>query len=206
MIYLDKVSIRNLCQLAAYTLAAHNPTFMGYLHSISHPMYGILLNLKSDYYLNFSGVRYAHGADYSVAEADVSLYGYADFSCQNAAGTPISVLPSPIPCVLDLYTALMFLDPSMQGLLTQASLTINPMVMTGGGLVALSPANVLSARLDRDTGTAGIQEVKEWMGLLQFVTNPTAQAGLNSLIADSKYGSAALATGNASRVNVVVPD
>lgn len=206
MIYLDKVSIRNLCQLAAYTLAAHNPTFMGYLHSISHPMYGILLNLKSDYYLNFSGVRYTHGADYSVAEADVALYGYADFSCQNAAGTPISVLPSPIPCVLDLYTVLMFLDPAMQVLLTQADLTITPMVMTGGGLAALSQANVLSARLDRDTGTAGIQEVKEWMGLLQFVTNPTAQAGLNSLIADSKYGSAALATGNASRVNVVVPD
>jgi hypothetical protein len=145
--------------------------------------------------------------DYSVTAGDVYLYGATDFSCQNAAAIPIAALcANPIPCVLDLYTALMFLDPSMQALLEAADLTINPLVMVEGAPVALSQANVLSARLDRDTGTAGVQEVKEWMGLLQFVTNTTAQAGLNSVIADSKYGSAALATGNASRVNVVVPD
>lgn len=211
MIYLNQTSILNLCKLAALTLAAHDDVFMtsllnsGVLAYVQQ--YYLLLNLKSDYYLNFSGVRYTHGLDYSVTAGNVYLYGPTDFSCQSAAGIPIAALgANPIPCVLDLYTALMFLDPSMQGLLAAAGLTINPLVMVNGAPVALTQGNVLSARLDRDAVTAGVQEVKEWMGLLQFVTNPTAQAGLNSLIVDSKYGSAALATGNASRVNVVVPD
>lgn len=211
MVYMNQTSILNLCKLAALTLAAHDDVFMATLLASGVPayvqQYYLLLNLKSDYYLNFSGVRYTHGLDYSVTAGNVYLYGATDFSCQNAAAIPIAALgANPIPCVLDLYTALMFLDPSMQGLLAAAGLTINPLVMVDGAPVALNQGNLLSARLDRDTETAGVQEVKEWMGLLQFVTSPTAQAGLNSLIADSKYGSAALATGNASRVNVVVPD
>jgi 5'-nucleotidase len=211
MIYLNQTSILNLCKLAALTLAAHDDVFMTSLLNSGVPayvqQYYLLLNLKSDYYLNFSGVRYTHGQDYSVTAGNVYLYGATDFSCQSAAAIPIAALgANPIPCVLDLYTALMFLDPSMQALLAAAGLTINPLVMVDGVPVALSQANLLSARLDRDTEAAGVQEVKEWMGLLQYVTNTTAQLGLNSVIADSKYGSAALATGNASRVNVVVPD
>lgn len=211
MIYLNQTSILNLCKLASLTLAAHDDVFMATLLGSGVPayvqQYYLLLNLKSDYYLNFSGVRYTHGLDYSVTAENVYLYGATDFSCQNAATIPIAVLgANPIPCVLDLYTALMFLDPSMQALLAAAGLTINPLVMVDGAPVALSQANMLSARLDRDTGTAGVQEVKEWMGLLQYVTNTTAQLGLNSSILDSQYGSAALATGAASRVNVVVPD
>ena len=198
MVYMDQASIISLCNLAAKTIAAHDPVFMAYLLANDIASYGLLLNLKGDYYLNLSGVRYTYAANYSVDPGSVSLYGYADFSCQG----PTTVLGAgSIPCVLDLYTALMFLDPSMQGLLTAAGLSINPMVMGGSGLVALASSNVLTARLDRDTETAGVQEVKEWMALLQFVTNTTAESGLNSIISDSKYGSTALATGNPSRVN-----
>ncbi len=202
MIYMDNTSILNLCKLAAYTIGAQDGAFMAYLLANSPTMYMALSNLKPDYYLNFSGVRYTYGAGYAVTADNVALYGATDFSCQSAPTIPsISLLgTNRIPCVLDLYTALMFLDADMQSLLTVAGLPIVPYTGVTGSTV-LSADNVLNSRLDRDTSTAGVQEVKEWMALLQFVTKPTAQAGLNNMIADSKYGSTALGSGNASRVN-----
>jgi hypothetical protein len=201
VVYMNKTSILNLCKLAAYTIAASDDVFMTWLLANNATMYAVLSNLKADYYLNFSGVRYTYGAGYSVAEADVALYAATDFSCQSAPTIPLGVLPGYIPCVLDLYTALMFLDADMQALLTVAGLPIAPKV-DAAGTTALSMANVLATRADRSASTAGVQEVKEWMALLQFVTNPTASAGLNNLIPDSKYGAAVIADGqNGSRVN-----
>ncbi|MBU1170739.1 MAG: metallophosphoesterase [Proteobacteria bacterium] len=210
MVYVDATSIVSLCNLASLTIAANNDAFMTALLNSGVPAYiqkyYLLKNLKSDYYLNMSGIRYSYAADYSVAAGSIALYGPTDFSCQSAAPIPLAGIgASYIPCVFDLYMAKMFLDPTMQGLLTAAGLSINPMVMGGGGLEALSEANIMSARLDRDAETDGVQEVKEWMALLQYVTNPTASAGLNSLILDAYYGTTALESGNASRVNEPAP-
>lgn len=206
MVYIDATSIVSLCNLASLTIAANNDAFMTALLNSGVPAYVqkyyLLQNLKADYYLNMSGVQYTYAADYSVAAGSIALYGSTDFSCQSTAAIPLAGIGANyIPCVFDLYMGMMFLDPTMQGLLTAAGLDINPMVMGGSGLEALSLSNILTARLDRDDETAGIQEVKEWMALLQYVTNPTASAGLNSLIPDSSYGTTALETGSASRVN-----
>lgn len=206
LIHLDPASIRNLCQLAAYTILANNDAAMAQLANPAHPMhamYPILLNLKEDYYLNFSGMSYTYGAGFAVTETAVKLFNRQDFSCQAVTATTLDLIPDGayIPCVVDLYTALIFLDPSLQNLLAAAALPVTPKVLSGQNYVDLSMANVLTARLDRDAETADVQEVKEWMALLQFVTTPTAQGGLNSLIPDTKYGTAALSSANASRVN-----
>lgn len=206
VIYLNPESIRNMCQLAAYTILAGDEATMAQLANPEHPMhamYPILLNLKEDYYLNFSGLSYTYGAGFAVAESAVKLFNTTDFSCQAVTGTALDVLPDAtlIPCVVDLYTALMFLDPTLQGLLTAAELPISPKVKVGIDYVALSYANVLGARIDRDAGTEGVQEVKEWMALLQFVTNPAVAGGLDGEIPDALYGADALASANASRVN-----
>ncbi len=206
LIHLNPTSIRNLCQLAAYTILANNDAAMAQLANPAHPMhamYPILLNLKEDYYLNFSGMSYTYGAGFSVQESAVKLFSATDFSCQAVTDVTLDLIPDAayIPCVVDLYTALIFLDPSLQNLLAAAALPVTPKVLSGQNYVDLSMANVLTARLDRDAETAGVQEVKEWMALLQFVTRPTAQGGLNSLIPDAKYGTTALSSVNASRVN-----
>jgi 5'-nucleotidase len=214
MVYMDQTSITNLCKLAAMTIAAADPAFMSsILYAATHTTgdtslaywtkYYSLLRLKEDYYLNFSGVRYSYDASYAVS--GVALYGATDFSCQSAAAIPVAALgTNRIPVVLDLYTALMFLSDDMQDLLEAAELSIVPYAAATGS-TTISMANWASLRLDRDTGTAGVQEVKEWMALLKFVTNPSAQLGLNSQILDSKYGSAVMADGeDGSRVNAPV--
>lgn len=206
VIYLNPESVRNMCQLAAYTILAGDEATMALLANPLHPMhamYPILLNLKEDYYLNFSGLSYTYGAGFAVAESSVKLFNTTDFSCQTEPLTTLDSLPDAalIPCVVDLYTALMFLDPSLQGLLTAAGLPIAPKVKVGDDYVALSHANVMGARVDFDDETPGVQEVKEWMALYQFVTKPAVEGGLEGEILNELYGTAALSSVNASRVN-----
>jgi hypothetical protein len=62
--------------------------------------------------------------------------------------------------------------------------------------------NMLDSRLDRDPSTDGIQEVKEWMALLKFLTADPAVGGFeNHVIPDANYGKAALESGDSSRVS-----
>jgi hypothetical protein len=65
-------------------------------------------------------------------------------------------------------------------------------------------SNMLDSRLDRDPVTEGIQEVKEWMAFLAFLTADPADGGfVDHIIPDAAYGTAALASGDSSRVTEI---
>lgn len=201
LVYMDAASITSLCNLAALTIAASDETFMGYLYSVDNEAYQTLLNFKSDYYLNISGLRFTYGSDYSVDTSSIALYDPTDYPCQGVASTQLtSIGGAYIPCVLDLYMAMMFLDTTLQRLLSNAGLSITPYLDgSGSDAMILSSENVMDARIDMDSTTDGVQEIKEWMALLDYVTDTTT--GLASTIPDSFYGSTAIEIGNASRVN-----
>lgn len=211
LIYLDKTSIRSLCQLSAFAIsaAAGNP---------------YLTDLKSDYYLNFSGIQYSYSSvSYGVDEANVYLFGASDLTCSKGPAAPVSYLgTSLIPCVVDLYTAYVFLSDDMETLITKlngyitlAGLGVDPIVIqpkinigtaASPDLVDISGANVLADRLDMYPLVEGTQEVKEWMALYQFILNlPEAPTSTVEspvyLIPDALYGEDALNSANASRVN-----
>lgn len=212
MLYFDSTSIRSLCQLSAFVIAAQgNPA---------------LSALKSDYYLNFSGIQYSYGSMfYDVDASDINLYGATDFTCSSAPYAPLAAIgPAHIPCVVDLYTALVFLSDDMQTLITGLNgyiayvnatygqtipyIVIEPKINVGTLIapdyVDLTEEYVLDdhVRLDMYSGVDGVQEVKEWMALYQFIQNlPQVPDSTLYLIPDAVYGSDALGSVNASRVN-----
>jgi hypothetical protein len=127
---------------------------------------------------------------------------------------PVSALPNTtlVPCVIDLYTAMMFLSSDMQSLLTMLNLPISPKVM-----VTSTPDNLSLAYIVAHSSnlfiTKSSKEVKEWQALLNFLNNQVFYTSgtsdtdpynhaMHFKIPDSKYGAAATAnTLNACRVN-----
>lgn len=200
-IMLSGAHVKNMCQLAAYMIAAGDAAFMDRLSQIKPVFHGALLNLKPSYYLNLSGVRYAHGGAagmYQVAPGSVEVYQAGDFQCQGAVAGPVQD-DAYYPCVMDVYIFYVMQNPQLQALLTGIGLPVTPL---NNDLETLATANMLDARLDRDPNTEGIQEVKEWMAFLTFLTAaPEAGGFVDHIIPEAAYGAAALASGNASRVN-----
>lgn len=214
-VLMDTDSIANLCQLIAYTEAAGDELFMGYLKTSANPMeqalYGALLNLPSDYHMNLSGVQFSHYGlmgGYQVNRAGIRVYTPGDFKCANPP-VLLSDLGVPmLPCILDLYMVLMLQDPGLQMLLGPEGLGIPISAYTPTAAPEpVTMANVMACRLDYDEDpTNGIQEVKEWMALLKFLTAGPAQGGfLGNTVTDGFYGKGVIADGKpGSRVNAIV--
>ena len=209
-VLMDKTSIENLCQLIAYIEAAANPTFMEALASSGDPaqlaLYGALLNLPPNYYMNLSGIQFNHNGAagrYQVDTNSIKIYAAGDYKCANAPSL-LSAVPAPmLPCVLDLYMVLMLQDVGLQALLGPGGLNIPIVANTPTATpVPVTMVNVLSCRLDQDSDDSnGIQEVKEWMALLQFLTG--GEFASNTVM-DASYGADAIKDGEASsRVNEV---
>ncbi|MFZ5573417.1 MAG: bifunctional metallophosphatase/5'-nucleotidase [Thermodesulfobacteriota bacterium] len=203
LVYLNGDSVWNLCQFISYVIASQDSNFMGFLAAGSpqqQALYGALSNLNPEYYLGLSGIQFTHGGlpgGYQV----IAVNGYAptDGQCRN---TPTVIDRSDAatlyPCVLDLYILLLMQSDAMQMLMTGLGIPVIP--VNADGTVPVTVDNLLDFRLDGDPA-AGIQEVKEWQALLDYLTAPAAAGGLESFIADSVYGSAALGSGDTSRVN-----
>jgi len=204
-INLSGAHIKNMCQLAAYVIASQDKNFMAQLSDPSHPMnslYYALINLQPDYFLNISGVQYAHfdgGGVYQLVPDSVKIYSGVDFKCEYP---PIPVVDASLyPCVLDIYMFLIMQSADMQALLTALGLPITPLNNSGQ---PITTENMLDSRIDMDPSTEGIQEVKEWMSLLTFLTAPADAGGfVDNIIPEENYGETALASGNSSRVNQV---
>ncbi|MFZ2631086.1 MAG: metallophosphoesterase [Desulfosalsimonadaceae bacterium] len=196
--------VKNMCQLAAYVIAAGDEAFMAQLANPAHPyhaLYFALVNLKSSYNLNLSGLRYTHAGAagmYQIVPGSVTLYNGQDFKCEGQAAVPVED-DAFYPCVMDIYMYFVMQSADLQMLLGALNLPIVPLDNSGQPVTL---ANMLDSRLDRDPATAGIQEVKEWMAFLTFLTAaPEAGGFADHIIPDANYGQAALETGDASRVN-----
>lgn len=208
-VLLSGAHVKNMCQLAAYVIAAGDSAFMAQLANPAHPyhdLYYALVNLKPSYYLNLSGLRYMHfgaGGLYQIVPGSVTLYDGVDFKCQGPAASPV-VDDALYPCVMDIYMYFVMQNESLQMLLGALNLPIVPLNNSGE---PVTPVNMLETRIDMDTDTEGVQEVKEWMAFLTFLTaGPEAGGFTDNVIPKANYGEAALADGNASRVNEMVPE
>jgi len=131
--------------------------------------------MGSDYYLNFSGLS----IDYDISSApvfhgvqSVGLFDPADALCLGPA-IPVE-LDETYRIVVDLY-ALQMLSVVNDYLLYYGLPTIEP----------VSPS-----RIDRDAAP-GVQEIKEWMALLTFLSSPS----LGGSIPEAIYGLHGAATG-----------
>jgi len=203
-VVLSGAHMKNMCQLAAYVIGAADEAFMAQLANPAHPyhsLYFALVNLKSSYHLNLSGLRYTHAGSagmYQIVPGSVSLYNKFDFTCTGAADGVVDDAAL-YPCVMDIYMYFVMQSAELQRLLDALNLPIVPLNNSGQPVTL---ANMLDSRIDRDPATAGVQEVKEWMAFLTFLTGPPELTGFTDhIIPEAKYGQAALASGNASRVN-----
>ncbi len=201
-IYLSGAHVKNACQLAAYMIAAEDDAFMAQLANLAHPLYPALVNLKSSYYLNMSGVQYMHfdaAGLYQLVPGSVKVYDGLDFKCEFP---PADIDAEALyPAVMDIYMFMVMNSAELQMLLAGLELPVTPVFADG---TPITTANMMAARLDRDPETDGVQEIKEWMALLQFLTAGADMGGFaGNIIPDVNYGAAALAAGDTSRVTEV---
>jgi len=204
-VLLTGADLKHMCQLNAYVAASQDNDFLAMLSGSGDPqLEGLafaLSNLQTDYYLNVSGIQYAYfdaSGGYTVVPGSVKIYNGQDLTCQFPA-TAIED-DTLYPCVFDLYMFLIVQSDELQSLLNALGLPITPLNNMGQPVTF---ANMLDSRLDMDNdATNGIQEVKEWMALLQFLTAPPELGGFeNHIIPDAVYGKTALASGDSSRVS-----
>jgi 5'-nucleotidase len=93
--------------------------------------------------------------------------------------------------VVDLYTALLV------GKAAALGFNIAPQKADGTPVDMGSLADLLSLRVDADPATAGIQELKGWQALLQFVTHPGI---LNGTIEGTVYDTGGIGMGRVTEL------
>ncbi|MFH1153767.1 MAG: metallophosphoesterase [Pseudomonadota bacterium] len=173
------------CQAAAqiYTAAAAQATRAAALCQ-GLPM--VLPSLGNDYFMNTSGLRFTHGGANGLYQVSgVSLYAAGDLTCSGGV-TPVNT-GTLYPLVIDLYALLVMEDQSVQTMLTALGI---PIVIKDATGTALNSTTLMTARLDRDNNPAnGIQEVKEWVAFLMFLTGGQFPG---NVIPDADYGTTTL--------------
>jgi len=206
LVNLTGAHLKNMCQLNAYITASQDTDFLAMLSGSGDPLLMqlayALSQLQTDYYLNVSGIQYAHfdaSGGYTVVPGSVKIYDKFDFSCQYPAADIDD--ETAYPCVFDIYMFLIVQSEELQMLLGALDLPITPLNNLGEPVTYL---NMLDSRLDRDPETDGIQEVKEWMALLTFLTADQALGGFaDHIIPDAAYGATALGSSDSSRVSAM---
>lgn len=162
-VYLNGNEVWDLCKFDASIMAYQLlfPEFIAYFSSIS--------GLKCTY----TGI--------TVTAVDV--YEWDDYQCKDPTTDSILQGTSTLyPVIIDKYTMDMLLTPSIQNLLTNVlGISLHPK-LKGGAVITAS--TLMDARLDRDTGTEGIQEYYAWSAALKFFTDP---GGLNGNILALPY-------------------
>jgi hypothetical protein len=147
--------------------------------------------IGSDYYLNFSGIK----IDYSPAGAPtfngvqaVYLYAPDDLFCEGNANLIDPTPTDPVKLyhvVVDLYGLQMLNVIAAYGY---------PLALKNAAGDLISPADYINFRIDADPFADGVQELKEWMALLNYLPE------LDGSIPPTIYGPDGIVKG---RVNFV---
>ena len=160
-VYLNGNEVRDLCKFDA-TIMVYQLLFPQYIA----------------YFSSISGLKCTYTG---TTVNDARAYAWNDYTCSGPT-TSIPTGTTPLyPVIIDKYTMDMLLTPSIQGLLTGLGISLQPK-LSGGTVIDAS--NLMEARLDRDTGTAAIEEYYAWSAALKFFTEP---GGLNGTIPVSPY-------------------
>ncbi|MHB8138263.1 MAG: bifunctional metallophosphatase/5'-nucleotidase [Smithellaceae bacterium] len=146
-VYLNGNEVRDLCKFDA--------TIMAY-------------QLFTSYFSSLSGLK----CTYTAGTNDVTGAGHYEWNDYKCTGSTTPILPGTstlYPVIIDKYTMDMLLTQSIQDLLFGLSISLHPKLENG---TVIDASNLMSTRLDRDSGTEGIQEYYAWSASLKFFTNP----------------------------------
>lgn len=163
----------------------------GDLRNICEAALTVAPAIGSDYYLNFSGIQVDYNplyAPYFAGVQGVSLYDPSDIFCMgDAEPLDLSDTTTVYHCVVDLYAL------QMMGVVTSMGLQIIPRDASGN---VIDPTTYMAYRIDASPAP-GVQELKEWMALLNFLGTvfPANGAGISEAI----YGTNGAALG---RINI----
>ena len=124
--------------------------------------------LFTEDFVHLSGIQFTLNGSGIITS--VKTYAYNDYKCTGATtGDVENTTAALYPVIIDSYVMAMLLDPGIQGLLNAfAGGNINPKLADGTTLVSAS--NMLDTRLDKDSGTGGVQEEYAWSALLHYFT------------------------------------
>jgi hypothetical protein len=128
--------------------------------------YSAFINAFNDDFMHLSGIQFTHNGAGTVSS--VNAYAWNDYKCTGTT-TPVIKNATLYPLIVDSYVMAMLLSPSIQGTLTSLGLSIHPKLSDGSTLVSAN--NMLTTRLDKDAGTAGVQEYYAWSALLDYFTS-----------------------------------
>ncbi len=183
-IYVTAPEIRNICEVSVSLAPYTDP----------------------DYYLNFSGIRFFYDESAPPLQRVTNIY-----LCKNpmpeAYGGGGDIFSSSCDTELDLTdtgtlyrTVVNLFTLHMIDIASAQGLTIVPKNANGEPIDLTDPQQYMLYRIDADNSADGIQELKEWMTLLKFLSQYFPASGEG--IPESVYGINGAAMG---RVNKISP-
>jgi 5''-nucleotidase/2'',3''-cyclic phosphodiesterase and related esterases len=132
----------------------------------------MLYGLYTDDFIHLSGLQYTESAG---VVSSVKMYAWNDYKCTGATTAVANDTTTLYPLIIDSYVMSMLLSPSIQSLLGALGISIQPKLSDGTTLVSAS--NMLQTRLDKDAGTAGVQEYYAWSALINYFTSAGGLSG-----------------------------
>jgi len=145
------------------------------------------LGLYTDDFIHLSGIQYSYhyaSFPYFAVVDSVKAYAWNDYNCTGTPTEDIAQDTALYPLIIDAYVVAMLLSPSIQGLLSQLGISIHARLADG---TPVNATNMLTARLDKDAETGGVQEEYAWSALLDYCTAPIANGGLSGAIPADPY-------------------
>jgi len=141
----------------------------------------------NEYFISLSGLQYTYGyvptPQPHMEVSAVNMYEWNDFDCDESEGEVTALAPGETlyPIIIDSYVMAMLLSDSIQGLLTDMGLSIQPKLSNGD---PIDYANMQNARLDRD-GVAGdpVEEYQAWRAFAEYLED-----ALSGSITTEAYG------------------
>jgi 5'-nucleotidase/UDP-sugar diphosphatase len=143
--------------------------------------------LYTDAFIHLSGIQYSYhyAAFPQIAVVDsVKAYAWNDYNCTGTPTEDVDQDTALYPVIIDSYVIDMLLSPSIQDLLSLFGISIQPKFANG---TRVNASNMLTARLDKDAETGGVQEEHAWSALLDYLTDPIANGGLSGAIPADPY-------------------
>jgi len=144
-------------------------------------------HMYDEAFIHLSGIQYSYhyaAFPYIAVVDSVKAYAWNDYNCTGTPTEDVAQDAALYPVIIDSYVIDMLLSPSIQDLLSYFGLSIQPKFANG---TPVNASNMLTARLDKDAGTGGVQEEYAWSALLDYLTDPIADGGLFGAIPADPY-------------------
>jgi len=138
-------------------------------------------------FIHLSGIQYSYHyaplPTFAVVDS-VKAYAWNDYNCTGTPTEDVAQDTALYPVIIDSYAVDMLLSPSVQDLLSQLGISIYLKLANG---TPVNASNMLTARLDKDAETGGVQEEYAWAALLDYFTDPIVNGGLFGAIPADPY-------------------